>query len=178
MNELPTIPEYINQLRSDLKRSGDKNARLEAENTRLSSHINQLLFGPDPKGIPCTSAGCAAVFHAETVSDPGPHNNPPGVTGWQWHTADDDDLGVHDHRIDAERARQIFASAAGYWPSPNGKVYVIVTFHGVTSKVIDLEVLDREPGFDLFTGAEGELSQVCYVGNVNGGDSVPWKPAT
>ncbi|WP_187365608.1 hypothetical protein [Trebonia kvetii] len=34
-----------------------------------------------------------------------------------------------------------------------------------------MEVLDQPPQWDL-----SELGQVCYTGNVNGGDSVPWSP--
>ena len=37
--------QTIRQLQSDLKRAGDKNAKLEAENTRLNSQLNQQIFG-------------------------------------------------------------------------------------------------------------------------------------
>lgn len=51
-------------------------------------------------------------------------------------------------------------------PDP-GQVWVVVTLtHG---QITDLEVLDQPPAWDL-----AELGQVCYSGNVNGGDSVRW----
>jgi hypothetical protein len=76
-------------------------------------------MSPEPgDGIPCTFEGCGMTFHAEIVSDPGPHNSPPGNTGWmQSHEDFNDEVPDHDHRIATDQARTIVASCAGYYPS-------------------------------------------------------------
>jgi hypothetical protein len=51
----------------------------------------------------------------------------------------------------------------------NPAVYVVVTLDPRTGSITDLEILDVPPAWNL-----AELGQVCYVGNVNGGDSVQW----
>lgn len=40
------IMHVISQLTSDLERAGDKNAKLEAENIRLNSELNQRILAP------------------------------------------------------------------------------------------------------------------------------------
>jgi len=56
----------------------------------------------------------------------------------------------------------------------SGQVWVVVTpvadpWNG--GFIEDLEILDKPPEWDL-----AELGQVCYTGNVNGGDSVQYRP--
>jgi hypothetical protein len=54
-------------------------------------------------------------------------------------------------------------------------VYVVITFDDA-GQIEDLEILDQPPQWDLDVPTDkGPGNQVCYVGNVNGGDSVRWK---
>jgi len=50
----------------------------------------------------------------------------------------------------------------------DGQVWIVITQTG-HGEIRDLEILDQPPAWDL-----SELGQVCYTGNVNGGDSVRW----
>jgi hypothetical protein len=47
-------------------------------------------------------------------------------------------------------------------------VLVVIT-RDSDRRIVDLEILDRPPQWDL-----AALGQVAFVGNVNGGDSVPF----
>jgi hypothetical protein len=47
-------------------------------------------------------------------------------------------------------------------------VWVVIT-RDDQRRIVDLEVLDQPPPWDLTA-----LGQVAFVGNVNGGDSVPF----
>jgi hypothetical protein len=56
------------------------------------------------------------------------------------------------------------------WPT----VYVVIT-PGPGGEIIDLEVLDGPPQWNLTRPTDnGPGGQVCYVANVNGGDSIQW----
>lgn len=48
----------------------------------------------------------------------------------------------------------------------DGAVYVIVALDGS-----HLEVISEPPKWDLAKNGE-----VCWVANINGGDSIPWNP--
>lgn len=48
----------------------------------------------------CTYEGCDAYFVASSVRAPGPHNDPPGTTGWRFEGWADDDLPAHDHTLE------------------------------------------------------------------------------
>jgi hypothetical protein len=56
----------------------------------------------------CEVEGCQMRFDPTLVADPGPHNNPPGLTGWYLptfiseiqRTVSDHIVLAHDHTID------------------------------------------------------------------------------
>lgn len=50
------------------------------------------------------------------------------------------------------------------------EVFIVVTFRD-DGEVVDLEVLDRPPGWKLWNSSEG-LSQRLWVADINGGDGL------
>lgn len=52
-------------------------------------------------GSPCAYPGCLARYAEELQRQPGPHNDPPGHTGWYWvpdvDGPEDEELPAHEH---------------------------------------------------------------------------------